>query len=52
MLTLVENIFELLYPLMIGIAIDGLISRDLLSLLPLVITWLGSFSFGCRAAAL
>jgi len=38
-LTVLENIFELLYPLMIGIGIDGLIRSQPIYLLPLVITW-------------
>ncbi|GAB4517259.1 MAG: ABC transporter six-transmembrane domain-containing protein [Anaerolineae bacterium] len=39
-LTLFETFFELLYPLMIGIAIDGLISHRPASLLPIILTWL------------
>lgn len=39
-LTLLENLFELLYPWAIGVAIDGLLRRDYASLLPLVIAWL------------
>ena len=38
-LTLLENIFELLYPLVIGIAINGLLSGDYAQLLPLTVTW-------------
>jgi ABC-type multidrug transport system fused ATPase/permease subunit len=38
-LTVLENIFELLYPLMIGIGIDGLIRNEPLYLLPLVVVW-------------
>ncbi len=39
-LTFLENIFELLYPFMVGVAIDGLIDGNWLSLLPIIITWL------------
>lgn len=38
-LTLLEQVFELLYPFMIGIAIDGLLNGEFVSLVPLVLTW-------------
>ncbi|QKG71016.1 ABC transporter six-transmembrane domain-containing protein [Erythrobacter mangrovi] len=36
----IENIFDLIYPLLIGIAINGLLSGDHLSLVPLAGVWL------------
>ena len=39
-LTLIENLLELLYPLMIGIGINGLLDGRWTGLLPLGITWL------------
>jgi ABC-type multidrug transport system fused ATPase/permease subunit len=39
-LTLLENLFELLYPWAIGIAIDGLFKGNYVNLLPLAIAWL------------
>ncbi|TNE44400.1 MAG: hypothetical protein EP341_11030 [Sphingomonadales bacterium] len=36
----VENIFDLAYPLLIGIAINGLLQQDYLSLAPLAGVWL------------
>ncbi len=39
-LTLVENLFELSYPLAIGIAINGLLQGDHVALAPLVSVWL------------
>ncbi|MFM7428111.1 MAG: ABC transporter six-transmembrane domain-containing protein [Elainella sp.] len=39
-LTLLENLFELLYPWAIGVAIDGLLQKDYASLLPLAIAWI------------
>lgn len=39
-LTLLENLFELLYPWAIGVAIDGLLRNDYASLLPLAIAWI------------
>lgn len=38
-LTVFENLLDLLYPLMIGIAIDGLIDGVAASLLPITLTW-------------
>jgi hypothetical protein len=38
-LTLLENLFELLYPLAIGFAIDGLLKGNYVSLLPFLCTW-------------
>jgi len=37
--TAVENLLEVLYPLMIGIAIDGLLDGEPASLLPFILTW-------------
>jgi ABC-type multidrug transport system fused ATPase/permease subunit len=39
-LTFLENLFELLYPFVIGITIDGLLAGDYTSLIVLVCTWL------------
>lgn len=39
-LTLLENVFELLYPFVTGIAINGLVKGNYISLLPLALTWI------------
>jgi ABC-type multidrug transport system fused ATPase/permease subunit len=39
-LTFLENLFELLYPFVIGITIDGLLAGDYTSLIVLAGTWL------------
>jgi ABC-type multidrug transport system fused ATPase/permease subunit len=38
-LTFLENLFELLYPLAIGFAIDGLLKGSYMNLMPLFCTW-------------
>lgn len=39
-LSALENLLDLLYPLMIGIAIDGLLDGTAASLLPITLTWI------------
>lgn len=39
-LTLLENVFELLYPFVTGIPINGLVKGNYISLLPLALTWI------------
>jgi len=45
-LTAVENVFDLLYPFAIGVAINGLMDQQWLALLPLVGIWLAHTSMG------
>jgi ABC-type multidrug transport system fused ATPase/permease subunit len=42
-LTFLENLFELLYPLVIGFAIDGLLKSSYMNLMPLFCTWFANF---------
>lgn len=45
-LTFLENLFELLYPFAIGIAIDGLLEGATSSVLLLILTWLAHLAVG------
>lgn len=45
-LTFLENLFELMYPLVIGMAINGLIGGETAALLPLVMIWLSHIAVG------
>ncbi len=46
-LTVVENVFELLYPFAVGLAIDGLLRRDgVMSVAPLATIWVAHVATG------
>ncbi len=45
-LALLENLFELMYPLAIGMAINGLIGGETAALMPLVLIWLSHIAVG------